>query len=107
MGRPKGPYDKKFRGTVDKKIVVRQNKVLGTIWSAYPNMSNIIPTEDQIKRRKAFARAQNYAKNFLSDPANKAFYKSLCQPGQRPHNILISELLKGTRLFPDDDVLQA
>ena len=99
MGRPKEPYDKEFRGTIDG-IVVRQNKVLGTIWSASPDMSNVIPSANQLKQREKFAKAQRYAKEFLSVPANKAFYKELCKPGQRPHNVLISELLKGVTLFP-------
>lgn len=103
MGRPKGEHDKEFRGTIDNKIVVRQNKVLGTVWSKSPDMSNIVPTEAQIAQRARFRRAQNYAKKFLSNPNNKAYYRELCGPGQRPHNILISELLKGITPFPADE----
>lgn len=103
MGRPKEPYDKVFRGTIDG-IVIRQNKVLGTIWSASPDMSNIIPSEDQLQQREKFAKAQRYAKKFLSVPSNKAFYKALCKPRQRPHNVLISELLKGiTPFLPNEE----
>lgn len=102
MGRPKEPFDKEFRGTIDKTVVIRQNKVLGTIWSAYPDMSNIKPTEAQIAQRAIFSKAQNYAKKFLSNPENKAFYKAKCGPRQRPHNVLISELLKGLTPFPPD-----
>ncbi len=103
MGKPRGPHDTEFRGTVDKTIVVRQNKIFGTIWSAYPDMSNIKPTEAQKESRMKFGKAQKYAKEFLSNPEHKAFYKSLCKPGQRPHNVLISELLKGTTSFPAEE----
>jgi len=103
MGRPKGEHDKEFRGTIDKKIVVRQNKVLGTVWSMSPDMSNIIPTEAQLAQRAKFKRAQNYAKKFLSTPANNAFYKEKCGPEQRPHNVLISELIKGITPFSADE----
>ncbi|MEJ7692750.1 hypothetical protein [Daejeonella sp.] len=102
MGRPKGEFDKEFRGTIAKKVVIRQNKVLGTILSAYPDMSNIIPSEAQLAQRDKLRRAQNYAKVFLSNPANKAFYKERCGPRQRPHNVLISELMKGITPFPPE-----
>ncbi len=104
MGRPKGSFDKEFRGTIDKKVVVRQNKVLGTILSVYPDMSKIVPSEAQLAQRAKLRRAQNYTKVLLSDPAIKAFYKERCGPRQRPHNILISELMKGITPFPPDQV---
>lgn len=41
-----------------------------------------------------FKEAQAYATQYLSDPENKAAYKALCKPGQKPINVLMSELLK-------------
>ena len=103
MGRPKEPYDKEFRGTVDKLIVVRQNKVLGTIWSRSPDMSNVKPSELQLKARDKFRRAQAYALQLLLDQEVKAYYKQLCQGSQRPHNVLTSELMKGIKPFPPNE----
>lgn len=57
-------------------------------------MSNVKPTERQKHQRLNFKEAQAFAKQYLSDPERKAFYKEKCKPGQRPHNVLISELLK-------------
>lgn len=107
MGRPKEPYDREFRGTIDKLVVVRQNKVLGTIWSSYPDMSNIKPSELQLKAQDKFRRAQIYALQLLSNPEIKAYYKQLCQGGQRPHNILTSELMKGIKPFPSGEEKQS
>ena len=57
-------------------------------------MANIKPTTAQKQQRLSFKDAQAVALKMLSDPAIKAFYKSRCKGRQRPHNILISELLK-------------
>lgn len=95
----KNPCDKDFRGTIDKLVVVRQYSGERTVLSSYPDMSGIKPTMAQQEQRMSFKKAQKYAKEFLSIPANKAFYKERCKPGQRPHNVLISELLKGTTPF--------
>ena len=85
-------YD--FRGHIDKKIVVRQYSGRRTVLSAYPDMTNIKPSDNQKKQRLSFKKAQAFAKQYLSDPERKAYYKEKCKPGQRPHNVLISELLK-------------
>jgi hypothetical protein len=90
----KNPLDYDFRGHIDKKIVVRQYFGRRTVLSAYPDMTNIKPSDNQKKQRLSFKEAQAFAKQYLSDPERKAFYKEKCKPGQRPHNVLISELLK-------------
>ena len=101
MGISKNPNLKGFRGTIDKTVVVRQfgDK---TVLSRYPDMTNIIPTEDQKRQRSLFARAQKYALILLKNPDIKAFYRERCEGRQRPHNLLISDLRKGLRPFPPD-----
>jgi hypothetical protein len=90
----RNPLDYDFRGHIDKKIVVRQYSGRRTVLSAFPDMTNIKPSDNQKKQRLSFKEAQAFACQYLSDPERKAFYKEKCKPGQRPHNVLISELLK-------------
>lgn len=102
MAISKNPDLKDFRGTIDKKVVVRQYPGNKTVLSAYPDMTHIVPTEGQKRQRSAFAKAQNYARKLLENPDVRAFYKEQCIGKQRPHNLLISDLLKGIRPFPDN-----
>lgn len=91
----KNPFLKDYRGRINDNLVIRQYSSYGrTVLSTYPDMSNIKPSEDQKKQRLSFKEAQAFAKQRLADPEIKAFYKEKCKPGQRPHNVLISELLK-------------
>lgn len=94
MGISKEPNLTGFRGTIEKSVVVRIDTWGRTILSAYPDMTNIKPTEAQKQQRLNFKEAQTMALRMLSDPAIKAFYQERCRGHQRPHNILISELLK-------------
>ena len=86
--------DKDFRGHIEKKVVVRQYAGGKTVLSAFPDISKVKPSESQKEQRMNFKEAQAYATQFLSVPENKAAYKSLCKPGQKPINVLMSELLK-------------
>ena len=90
----KNPRDYDFRGHINKQVVIRQYSGGRTVLSTYPDMSNIKPSAGQKEQRLSFNDAQAYAKQYLSDPERKAFYREKCKPGQRPHNVLISELLK-------------
>lgn len=83
-----------FRGTIDKKIVVRQLWDGRTVLSTYPDMTRIKPSEDQKKQRALFAEAQKAAMEFLADPAKREIYKSRCKPGQRAHGLFIAEWIK-------------
>jgi len=98
MAISKEPNLTGFRGTIEKTVVVRIDSWGRTILSAYPDMSNIKPTTAQKQQRLNFKEAQAIALNMLTDPAVKAFYKERCKGQQRPHNILISELLKNNDL---------
>jgi hypothetical protein len=94
MAISKNPNLAGFRGTIDKTIVVRIDPWGRSVLSSYPDMSNIVPTTGQKQQRLNFKEAQTIALKMLSDPNVKAFYQEKCEGRQRPHNILISELLK-------------
>ena len=94
MAISKNPNLAGFRGTIDKTVVVRIDPWRRSILSVYPNMTNIKSTKAQKQQRLNFKEAQSKALKMLSDPSIKAFYKAKCEGQQRPHNILISELLK-------------
>ena len=93
--------DKEFRGHIEKTVVVKQYADGRTILTAFPDMSNIIPSESQKAQRMSFKEAQAYAVAYLADPVNKAAYKALCGPGQKPHNVLMSQLLKKEKPMPE------
>jgi hypothetical protein len=100
MAIMKNPEDREYRGRINDKYVIRQYTDFGrTVLSMYPDMSKIEPSVDQKLQRLNFKEAQTLALQILLDPEVKAFYKDLCKPGQRPHNVLIAELLKKDTLI--------
>jgi hypothetical protein len=103
MAISKNPNLEGFRGTIDKTIVVRIDPWGRSILSSYPDMSNIVPTKGQKQQRLNFKEAQTIALKMLSDPKVKAFYQEKCEGRQRPHNILISELLKKEKSGNQDE----
>ena len=94
MALLKNPCDKEFRGQIEKTVVVKQYADGRTVLTSFPDMSKVKLSEAQLAHRKAFKEAQEYAIQFLSIPENKAAYKAMCKPGQRPHNLLVAELLR-------------
>ena len=75
----KNPLDYDFRGHIDKKIVVRQYSGRRTVLSAYPDMTNIKPSDNQKKQRLSFKEAQAYASQYLSDPERKSILQGKVQ----------------------------
>lgn len=94
--------DPEFRGHIDKKVVIRQYSGDRVVLSVFPDMSKVVPSETQKKDRLKFKEVQAAALLILADPEIKAFYKSRCKPGQRPHNLLIAEMLKEDRPRAND-----
>ena len=91
----KDTSDKEFRGHIEKTIVVKQYSDGRTIAAAFPDMSKVIPTERQKQNRLTFKEVQAYAVRYLADnPEQKAVFKEMCKPGQRPHNLLVAQLLR-------------
>ena len=98
MGIMKNPSDKEYRGRINDKFVIRQYTGFErTVLSMYPDMSKIKPSAEQKLKRLNFKEAQTIALQMLVNPEVKAFYRELCKGRQRPHNVLISELLKKDR----------
>lgn len=104
MGISKNPNLAGFRGHIERTVVVRQDQWGRTILSAFPDMSNIKPSEKQKSQRLSFKEVQIKALELLKDPSVKAYYKSLCQGGQRPHNILISKLFRSQKTDSSENV---
>jgi len=103
MALLKDDCDKEFRGHIEKTVVVKQYADGRTVLTSYPDMSKVKLSEAQKAHRVAFKEAQEYAVQFLSIPENKAAYKAMCKPGQRPHNLLVAQLLRKEKsvLNPD------
>ena len=97
------PCDKEFRGHIDKTVVVRQYSNGRTILSSYPDMTKVELSDKQKAHRVRFKEIQEQAILFLSIPENKAAYKAMCQPGQRPHNLVIAELLRKEKPDPETE----
>ncbi|GAA3945915.1 hypothetical protein GO495_29220 [Chitinophaga oryziterrae] len=66
---------KGFRGAVLKQIVFRTYGE-STYVSKYPDMTNIIPSESQLKEKRKFAEAVKFAREIVNDPVKKAAYKA-------------------------------
>ena len=61
-------------GSIGKQIVIKKFKA-GTIVTKFPDMSNIIPTEEQKKKRTKFADAVAFAKQINNNPAEHKKWK--------------------------------
>lgn len=71
MAISNNPLLKGLSGQIGKTIVIKQYKGSRTIITAYPNMSNVIPTEAQLKAKAQFAEAVAYAKAICKNPTEK------------------------------------
>lgn len=58
---------KGMRGAIGKDIVYRTFKT-GTFSGKFPDMSKVIPSKNQTKRRTVFADAVTFAKSVMKDP---------------------------------------
>lgn len=61
-------------GAIGKELLFRTFKGK-TFTGKYPDMSNVIPSKNQTKKRKQFAEAVKYAKSIMNDPQKMATYK--------------------------------
>jgi hypothetical protein len=79
MARTKNPLwtsSKGIRGGVLKEIVFKQYKDR-TVVTKFPDMSNIIPTESQLKEKGRFSDAVIFAKEIIADPIKKQIINEL------------------------------
>jgi hypothetical protein len=68
------PLTKGMSGAIGDNIQFRTFKK-GTFSGKVPDMSHVIPSKNQTKRRGVFAKAVNFAQSVMKDPVKKAAYK--------------------------------
>ncbi len=75
MAKVKDNYvTKGISGAIGDELVFRNFKS-GTFVGKFPDMSPVIPSKNQTKRRNRFAEAVAFAKKVMSDPERAARYK--------------------------------
>jgi hypothetical protein len=84
------PLLKGVSGAINKQFVLKQynGKVIMT---AFPDMSDIKPSELQVVYRGKFTLANAYSKKILRDPLWKEAYKAKVQGMQRANNIAVKD----------------
>jgi hypothetical protein len=68
------PLTKGMSGAIGDNIQFRTFKK-GTFSGKVPDMSHVIPSKNQTKRRGIFAQAVTFAQSVMKDPEKKASYK--------------------------------
>ncbi len=76
-------------GTFGKEFVIQKNGVIRSL----PDKTKLKRTDGQKKNSNRFLQANAYAKTIKTDPELYNLYKAACKPGQRPHNLAISDFL--------------
>lgn len=74
MARANGTLTLGMKGQVGKQIVYR-TRGDKTFMSKYPDMSNVVPSKEQIKYKSLFSKAVRFAQGIIRNPAKKAAYK--------------------------------
>jgi hypothetical protein len=74
MARANNALTLGMTGTIAKQIVYR-TRGRKTFASKYPDMSNVKPSEEQLKYKFIFGEAVRYAQGIIRDPKKKAVYK--------------------------------
>ncbi len=80
-------------GTLKKQVVIKQYAT-GTVVSAYPDMSHIVPSEAQKSKRNRFKEAVAYAKTIMADPLKKSAYQANLPTGKTAYHAAIAEYLE-------------
>ncbi|GAO43657.1 hypothetical protein [Flavihumibacter petaseus] len=73
MARSKSILLKNLSGHIGKEIVIRTIRGK-TFVSKYPDMSGVVPSEEQLKYKSKFSEAVAYAQSIINDPVKKAAY---------------------------------
>jgi hypothetical protein len=90
MARVKNPLLKGVSGAVNKQFVLKDYNGVA-IMTAYPDMSNVRPSELQKMYREKFTLANAYAKKILMDPIWRNAYRAKIQGMQRANNIAVRD----------------
>ena len=83
-------------GSIGKKFVVKHygKKVVIT---KYPDMSNIKPSDRQLKQHELFRQAVKYAKQVIADPARNAAWQKRLKRRKGVYNEAIKKFLLTAR----------
>lgn len=76
------------------KFVVFKTYSYGTVLSNYPDMSNVKPSEKQLREKGRFGNAVRYAKAVLADPEKKAALQATLSPGRSVYHAAIAAFMK-------------
>jgi hypothetical protein len=78
-------------GAIGKELLFRTIK--GKTYACkIPDMSNIIPSKNQTRKREKFGRAVKFAQSIMNDPEKAAAYEK--KPGQRLYHTIITDYMK-------------
>lgn len=81
---------KGLAGKLGKDVVFR-TRGDKTFISKYPDMSNVVPTEEQLKFKSKFGEAVAYARSIINDPKKKAAFK--VEEGKSVYHSAIREFM--------------
>jgi hypothetical protein len=81
------------RGGIGKKFVIK-HYAHGIVQTKFPDMSQIVPSEQQRACRSAFKNAVAAAKEIFDDPAQKAWWERKLQCRRRLFNGIVQYLMK-------------
>ena len=84
------PLTKGFSGAIGNDIQFRTFKK-GTFSGKVPDMSHVIPSKNQTKRRGIFAKAVTFAQSVMKNPEKKANYKT--RPGLTVYHSAIKDYM--------------
>ncbi len=94
MATAKDIIGKNLQGQVGKQLVFKKygNK---TVVTAYPDMSNIVPSVLQKAERSKFKMGVAFAKGVTKDAVLKAHFAERAKPGQTVYHCALQAFLKG------------
>ena len=81
-------------GAVGKQLVFRQRGGK-TFVSKFPDMSNVEPSEKQLKEKDRFGAAVRFAQSIINDPEKKAAYK--VEKGKSVYHTAISDYMANNK----------
>lgn len=79
-------------GGIGRQLVFKQYKGK-TVVTAYPDMSNVKPSEKQKEGQNLFAKAVAYAKEIRYNPVKKAEYEKKVKEGESVYRFALKEYL--------------
>jgi hypothetical protein len=85
---------KGLKGSIGKEVVIKTYANGKTVVSAYPDMSQIVPTEPQKEKRSKFKAAVAYAQSVLKDPQLRAEFEKNLPEGKGVYHAALSAYLK-------------